>query len=783
MFDKLHQGCAENDQVLALAAARAEAEEAYGNKLQEIPVTYMPKKNGFGRDEGASLRKAYEGIIGEMGEEGKHHIQVAESIRRMVLVPFGKWADDHKQRVDYSHSVLKGKLKHYEKELSEVQKCQKKYFNKCRVLEDLMSEEAEAAAKDESDDTAVAETKSKTEHNAGEAAAEGESSVEMNPAKEAEETANEKSPNLASSDVHKVERKHVRNSSIVSSLAGLSMDKEQETVGPITLGGITFSAEDGIVLFQRLLDQIPQTKVKVPLLGVYDRVCSGDAIVEWIQANVPSCESLASTERLGQSLVDGGYLRLVGNLGSKFANSSVMYYQWRKKAYLQAGRTEDGSGEVSTPIMGGYLGETINSYISNVNSDEPPEARLRKEIMALDLRYKQSVLTLDNTRCDLEESITDHFKFMDRCEFDRLKAVKAVFLDFLAVLSNVIPTIQATVDKLLLYQETVHPANDLRYILESYATGPFTPKVTVYDNYYNASEDHTFGVDLELRCRGDHKKVPIVVSSILGHMDALYPEMENDEVRLGVWTVSVPLKATHALRKEVNEASSQTFPREVLGQYDPPVVASALKLWLVELPDSIIPSQHYDVIKTIYAQHANDEDPRQRVSAVQNTFLNLRVSNIATLDAIVKHLTRLVTITNAGPQYVSQVSQEFSHCFLRPRTQSALTIGDRHVYLLVHDLLTYGAQIFRELKLHNSNPSERLPIKPLSRVGRKSAEGPAKRLPQPPTETTPEVPIASDEARDKENQEESSVKEEEFQDAESQSTDVDGKSDNPIVID
>lgn len=764
---------------MALAAARAEAEEAYGNKLQEIPVTYVPKRNGFGRDEGASLRKAYEGIITEMGQEGKHHIQVAESIRRMVLVPFGKWADDHKQRVDYSHSVLKGKLKHYEKELQEVHKCQKKYFNKCRVLEDLMSEEA--AENEETDDTISIEPSKKSEEISGEV-------VELpqnDPAEEAQQTSQDAEAPSADSvsspkPANTVQRKHVRNSSIVSSLAGLSVDgtKEQDVPGPITLGNASFGVEDAMVLFQRLLDQIPQTKIKVPLLGVYDHVSSGDSIVTWVQANVPSCDNLASTERFGQSLVDGGYLRLVGNLGSKFANSSVMHYQWRKKAYAMAGRSEDPSGD-GTPIMGGYLGETINSYITNANSDEPPETRLRREITALDLKYRQAVSSLDKTRCDLEESITDHFKFMDRCEFDRLKAVKAVFLDFLAVLSNVVPTIQSTVDKLLLYQETVHPANDLRYILESYATGPFTPKVTVYDNYYNASEDQTFGVDLELRCRGDRKKVPMVVSAILGHMDALYPELENDEVRLGVWTVSVPLKASHSLRRELNDATPQAFPREVLGQYDPPVVASVLKLYLVELPDSLIPSQHYDVIKTIYAQHANDEDPRQRIAAIQNTFTNLRVSNIATLDAIIKHLTRLVTITSAGPQYIAQLSQEFSHCILRPRSQSALTIGDRHVYLLIHDLLTHGAQVFKELKRQNSNTSERLPIKPLSRLARRSVDASSpKSLPDAPTTTV--QPTSSD----KENQmsPEPEVKQEEVITPPA-TTEADGQSGNPIVID
>lgn len=88
---------------------------------------------------------------------------------------------------------------------------------------------------------------------------------------------------------------------------------------------------------------------------------------------------------------------------------------------------------------------------------------------------------------------------MERCELDRLKAVKSgipnslmrltlVLLDLSASLSNIIPGIQASVDNMLLYQETIQPEKDLRFIIESYRTGEFVPKVLVYENYFNSAE-------------------------------------------------------------------------------------------------------------------------------------------------------------------------------------------------------------------------------------------------------------------------------------------------------
>jgi hypothetical protein len=76
--------------------------------------------------------------------------------------------------------------------------------------------------------------------------------------------------------------------------------------------------------------------------------------------------------------------------------------------------------------------------------------------------------------------------------------------------------------------------------------------------------------------------VPIIVTTILTFLDNHYPDLEGDEARRGIWLVDVPLAQTHDLRAAIN--TGKTFPHEVLEKYDIPIVASALKLYLLELP-------------------------------------------------------------------------------------------------------------------------------------------------------------------------------------------------------
>jgi Fes/CIP4/EFC/F-BAR domain-containing protein len=57
LFDKLQQGIQENNQVLAVARTRADAEDLYGQRLADITPATARIAGGFERDDGASVRK------------------------------------------------------------------------------------------------------------------------------------------------------------------------------------------------------------------------------------------------------------------------------------------------------------------------------------------------------------------------------------------------------------------------------------------------------------------------------------------------------------------------------------------------------------------------------------------------------------------------------------------------------------------------------------------------------------------------------------------------------
>jgi len=396
--------------------------------------------------------QAYDGLRTEMAEAARNHRKIASNVRELVVSPFGRWCDQHAARVQNSQDDLHSRIKAHDKQADLVRSYRSQYYNKCRRVEDLDEEEKLAF---------------------------------QDPQKEKESVT---SPKLAPSKLPTVK---------------LS-EPEEEEEEPLDIGDETFAPEQIKKILAHMLDNIKRGETKVPILGTYQNVSTGAEITEYIQKNLNGT-SVAYAERIGQDLIGHGFLRLVGNVGSTFANSSRLYYQWRPKVFKKTGLPEKGSlGRSSTvssqdstpsdnPKGVGAMSEYLAGWnpLNNPHPNETPAERLRREARESDERYKAAVKKLDSLRCNLEEAMVDHLKFMERCELDRLRAIKSVILDFSGAISNVIPSLQSTVDHMMLFQETVQPLGDLRYLLENYRTGSYVPKVQIYENYYNQVEGQT----------------------------------------------------------------------------------------------------------------------------------------------------------------------------------------------------------------------------------------------------------------------------------------------------
>lgn len=594
-----------------------------------------------------------------MNEAARNHRKIASNIRELVLNPFARWCDQHAARVQNSQDDLQGRIRVHDRQAESVRTYRSAYYNKCRRVEDV-DEEEKLAFRDP-----------------GAPGTNGSPRVQ------------------------------------VPIVPSIKVEEEDEEPEPIDIGDQTYQPAEVKKILTHILNNIRLGEAKVPILGTYQNVTTGAEIVEYVQLHLGGT-TVAYAEKIGQDLLDHGFLRLIGSVGSTFANSSKMNYQWRPKVFQMTGIPEkrpklmgrastlasaDSGSVAESPVIGDRVSDMWSSGwnpLNNAHANETPGEKLRREAKESDERYKSAVRKLDGLRCVLEEAIIDHLKFMERCELDRIKAIKSVILDFSGAISNVLPSLQSTVDNMMLFQETVQPLGDVRYLLENYRTGSYIPKVVTYENYYNKVEEQTFGIDIEARARADRKRVPLIITTILMFLDTRYPDLEGDEARRSIWTVDVPLGATHHLRTQIN--TGKPIELDLLEKYDVPIVAAVLKLYLLELPDSLVSSHVYEIVKTVYTSTAQSASEQARIQVIQSTLGQLRLANIATLDALMTHFARLIELTSADDAYVATLAGTLAPCIMRPKQESELSLTERYNIRLVRDLLEHKDAIFGELK-------------------------------------------------------------------------------------
>ena len=677
LFTQLNEGVQENEDYIKLFSKRMELEQLYGSSLQALASDTNLKptsKRYFNDDYVSTIKNSYGELKENFAKQGQYHLNVAETIDVTVLQPFEKWSGEHEERVAYSVSTVNDEYKKLKAQQFQVEKIQKKYFNKCRMVEEFKSQYLEQELQEELND--VAFQKKISENNASNGGAEEQEQKQKEPLYEFAH---------AEIDHQKIEQ-----------------------------------------LLRAMLNSVPRVSHKVAILGTYHNVSTGSAITQWALDNVAELDkNLEKAEKFGQDLIKNEFIRIVGSMGKSFINSSQFYYQWKPKAFEVA----KVSSSVENEASGNNNNKSFSSF-GQFNLDDMKDAigvggvdykdisqypKLVKDVELLNNQYYEKVAELDVTRCKFEELVMDHLTFMQKCELDRLRAIKKVTFDFIASFKYKHNHLQTVFRDLDLIEETINPINDLKFLVENYATGHFRPQVTLYDNYYESNIKQTFGVDLNVKSRLDKKVVPILIQCILSHLDNIYPDLKDDEERINIWTQPIHLSEVHKLRILLNGVDDPVQINKILMQTPPIVVTNVLKLYFMELPDSIIPSNFYDVIKLVYINNQDDSQRDSRINGLQNVLAETFKSNLATLDALLTHLKRLIQIIGSKDKTAAKNLQgglcnEFGKLVIRPRPATDLfpdsnhrqNMNDKHAVMIMQDLFRYKDQIFNELKRKSS---------------------------------------------------------------------------------
>lgn len=112
------------------------------------------------------------------------------------------------------------------------------------------------------------------------------------------------------------------------------------------------------------------------------------------------------------------------------------------------------------------------------------------------------------------------------------------------------------------------------------------------------------------------------------------------------WIYEVPLPNVHHLRGVLNALPfDKPVDQAVFESYDPPVLASVLKLWLLELNPPVMMWEGWEEVKKVYPAVGAEKKEQEGESLeddLKNLLARLPAVSLKVLDAVVKHLREYV---------------------------------------------------------------------------------------------------------------------------------------------
>lgn len=455
---------------------------------------------------------------------------------------------------------------------------------------------------------------------------------------------------------------------------------------PVLLSGLTLSAKDFRNLLLRF-DQYIQThaamgtqihgdistraalasRQRSTIIGQYEKTFSGFEFVDWLSRTVDGFGG--EWDRCVDAAVElhrMNHLSRIG-VGRGFEASDDTYFILRVEALdnmasLQNSLTSSlnnlnySTKDISNSTTNAMASASahIPSYLKNYlpssmsPSDAPAHIRLRREAGRAEEAYRHGVQETEALRLELEERIERGLRVWEKWERERLGVVRGILKQYEEALGKLPKRLADLQESAALSVQAFNPEADLKALIEGSRTGPFRPRPYIYESAESELPDVNFGIDLR-RWAGEtawktmvntpprpKDAIPSVLDGLLMAASELGSPLDPEERRRS-WIYEVPLEEVHMLRAAVNSpVLTVEEVATIAKKFNAPIVASTVKLWLLELNPPVVGWEGWEDAKAVYPSVGADLE-RDTSSAISSVLARLPGSQLYTLNAIIKY--------------------------------------------------------------------------------------------------------------------------------------------------
>ncbi|KAI8929476.1 hypothetical protein BC831DRAFT_443776 [Entophlyctis helioformis] len=409
------------------------------------------------------------------------------------------------------------------------------------------------------------------------------------------------------------------------------------------------------------------------LLGAYKDCYSSDDIVRYVKKRLQITN--IESERFISDLVANNFIKAV--------STRPVLYQWKRTVF-------DVQHEL-------------------------PHKRAAREATRAEFEYRKAVKSAESVRQSLDVACADYMRIMQAVLYERLRTVKDALVSCVEVEKVPVPVIRSIQERVLVFLETLDADKEIQLLVERDRTGVRPTMPHVFVDFHKGPSQAIYGIELDLLSSRTGCRVPPLMRKCLKYVGDVYTEQVKESkkseptakmLELDAWLQPIDeLGTMHLLRNELNTGFVR---RKTLRKYPPEIIIGAMKVFLMELPTSVCSEDVYEPLKLLYLSKADDVGG-MRLNSLRNLLATMSSAHFHTLAFLVEHLHGLIAGLDASDPKVADLSTQLGPYLLRPKTETAVSVLDKHRARLVRDLLLHYEELISPDLLSPSNSNEDLP--------------------------------------------------------------------------
>lgn len=521
---------------------------------------------------------------------------------------------------------------------------------------------------------------------------------------------------------------------------------------PLQIGSTVFQNISELKDFMALLIQeIPIKRRLIPIPGINNEYFSSENFFTWVKSNRENEDSRRKIEKFGQDLIALGLLSNWNKLAANKFASDEGYYEFTDLARYISNFDENKvpklevtpSPKVQEPRL---PAASVFDGLRNRFRSSDDIVILKQNLKEAKQKYLEAVDKSYGERKNLETLIQTVSRKAEVFETNRIKLLSHsnnLFNDL--VVEEHEKQLQVSRN---VREESVFNDDTLSYELIKRSintdSGWYWPKsearFSTYGRSKTSSNVELFGHDLLNQYRDPNdkdpttKSIPLFLKDIIHHLDttenvgeAWLDEIDISkvsEIKRSILLAIPDYEQQFNLEDfdiDIDHYFTTKIVSDIFSKYTSKDIVGFLKLWLLELPDSVIPFTAFDQLKTSYLEEQDDSSKVKILGSIPR-------QNLASLLFIAEHLSKQIKDVD---QLILNERVPLHHLLLRPSPKlTSVNVEDITIFKkLCHDLLKKDFQDLLRTKLAELEETH------LERE--KRAEDSLQRLKQQPKELSP----------------------------------------------